>query len=610
MRSILAVALLLAAAGIAYAQSPTAESVLAANHAAVGAVPTAGAAEFDYAHTASGLTGTRTDRVDLATGGFVEAETAGRIADARGYDGQTPWQRDISGANTAQQGGDRVPAAVNEAYRLANLWWRPAHAGATIVYTGRKTVEGRSLDHLVVTPKGGKRFDAWFDADTHMLARVAEDRQFLHTGASYADYRREGGLMWAHAVAIDDGAGGQQTLTLKRFALGPSRPLSAYSRPTAAPLDASIEGGAASTTVPFRLLNNHIYVQASVNGKGPYTFLVDTGGHTLLSPRLVSAVGLKPVGTLTTSGVGETTSTGRFVEIGEIALGAVRLRRQVGVSTEIYDRSIEGIPVDGMVGFELFRRLAVQIDYGRQTMTLTDPARFDGRGSGTKVPFVFYDHLPMVAGSIDGAPARLDIDTGSRSEFDITSPFIRAHQLRSKFPKGVSAVTGWGVGGPARAYVVRLPTLTLGGVRVDNVVTGLSESRHGSMSDPNVEGNVGSGLLKRFVVTFDYAHQTLWLKPLVPAPIDAGRFDRSGMWINAGPGGYVVTDVSAGGPAAKAGIAVGDVVASLDGQRATPEGLSDARTELRARPAGASVQLVVKRGGQTRRETLVLADQI
>ena len=34
------------------------------------------------------------------------------------------WMRDTSGANTPQEGGDRVAVAVNEAYRFANLWWR------------------------------------------------------------------------------------------------------------------------------------------------------------------------------------------------------------------------------------------------------------------------------------------------------------------------------------------------------------------------------------------------------------------------------------------------------------------------------------------------------
>lgn len=590
----------------------TAAAVLAAHHRAMGDAPAKGQAEFDYAYEGSGLTGTEQVRIDLATGAFTDVLSSGRIGQATGYDGKIPWQRDLSGANTAQQGGDRIPVAINEAYRNANLWWRADRGGAQIAYVGRETVDGRLLDHLKVTPRGGKPFDAWFDGDTHLLARLAEDRQFFHTKTFFADYRPEGGVMLAHAVTRDPGAGegALEKLKLSRFAVAAAQPASVYARPTAPPTGVTIDGGVTTATVPFRLLNNHVYVQAMVNGRGPYTFIVDTGGHNLLSPRVVREVGLKPVGAATTSGAGEGTETSGFAQVDEIAIGPVRMRDQMGFTTEIYKPAIEGIPVDGMIGFELFRRLAVTIDYGQQTITFTDFAHFDPQGRGAPVPFVFYDHLPLVQGKIDDLPARFDIDTGSRVEVDITSPFVARKNLRARFAKGVSAVTGWGVGGPSRSYVVRMPSLTLGSVKVDNPTAGLSEARGGSISDPNYEGNIGSGFLKRFVTSFDYSKQIMYLKPIVPAPADAGRFDRSGMWINSGPDGYVVTDVSVGSPAAKAGVQVGDVITELDGKRVTPEGLSDARILLRSRAAGEKVSLAIRRKDAPVTATLVLRDQI
>src|SRR4029453_12474643 len=106
---------------------------------------------------------------------------------------------------------------------------------------------------------------------------------------------------------------------------------------------------------------------------------------------------------------------------------------------------------------------------------------FDPRGAGTAVPFKFYDHLPAVRGVIDGLPARFDIDTGSRSELDITSPFVERQGLRERYRPGISAITGWGVGGAARSYVVRVPSLSLGSVKVPGGGAGLSESKAGSL---------------------------------------------------------------------------------------------------------------------------------
>jgi predicted aspartyl protease len=616
MRTLLAVTLALVARSAAADPAPTVAAILAANHAAVGRLPASGSARFAYMFTESGLTGPRIERFDLATGAYVDSEQAGPIGEATGFDGKVPWQRDISGADTPQMGGDRVEVAVNAAYRLANLWWRPDEGGAAIRYAGREVVAGRSLDHLVVTPRGGKRFDAWFDAATHLLSRIAQDEQFLHVTETYDDERPEGGRVLPHRVVRDPGVGPPAiaTSTLTSVSVGPAQPLSSYACPTAAPTGASIEGGASSATVPFRLLNNHIYVQAFVDGKGPFTFIVDTGGHTLLSPHLVAEVGLKPVGEAVTSGAGDGHATTGFVHFDEIAIGKVRLRDEIAFATPVYDASVEGIPVDGMIGFELIRRMVTRIDYGHRTVTFIDPAKFKPKVSphdwGVAVPFVFYDHLPDVKGSVGGLPARFDIDTGSRTEMDFSSPFVAAHDLRAQFAKGTSAVTGWGVGGPARAYMVRLPSMRLGTVEIDDLAVGLSEAKGGSFDDPNFDGNVGSALLKRFVVTFDYAHEIMYLKRIAPPPPDIGTFDRSGLWINAKAGGFEVVDVAKGSAAADAGVAVGDVITAIDGEPTRQDGLSDARLLFRTRTAGTKVDLAVRRGSETRSVTLTLRDQI
>jgi C-terminal processing protease CtpA/Prc len=111
-------------------------------------------------------------------------------------------------------------------------------------------------------------------------------------------------------------------------------------------------------------------------------------------------------------------------------------------------------------------------------------------------------------------------------------------------------------------------------------------------------------------VTFDYAHQTMYLKTLQPLPEDVSQFDKAGMWINATPDGYTVTDVSAQGPAAKAGIQVGDVIVRLDGRTPQVDELPQARALLRSRPAGTKLAIELRRGTSDKQVTLVLEEQI
>jgi len=594
------------------AVAQTAEAVVQANQAAMGDFPREGTLRVQYAVEVSGLKGTATYTIDLATGRFVDELDTDPLSSATGFDGKTPWMREISGVPVRQEGGDRIRVATNEAYRNANLWWRTDRGGAQLSYVGREKADGRQLDHLAVTPKNSTRFDAWFDADSHLLVRTAEPQMFFKTQELYDDYRRFDDVMLAGSRQLDSGSGPSNIQKMKVTSVThePARPSTAFARPATPPRGGELVDGAVTDTVPFRLLNNHVYVEARVNGQGPYTFIVDTGGHTLFSPRVVKEAGLESVGQSESSGSGEKTKTTGFARYREIAIGKARLRDQVGFTIEIYEPSIEGIHVDGMIGFEYFSRFAVRLDYGARTMTTMDFAHFDPKGAGIAVPFKFYDHLPQVPGTVDGVPAVFDIDTGSRSELDATAPFVARHKLRDKYSKGVTAITGWGVGGPSRSYVARVRAVTFDTIKVDDVVINLSAAKGGSFSDANYDGNIGSGFLKRFAVSFDYPNQTLYLRRLSPQPPDVGRFDRSGMWINAAAGAYEIKSIAANSPAAAAGLAEGDLITTLNGQPAVAEHLSDARTMLRELPAGTEVAVTYKRGGSEQQTQLRLRDQI
>ncbi|HEV8503043.1 MAG TPA: aspartyl protease family protein [Casimicrobiaceae bacterium] len=588
------------------------ERILAANHAAVGDGGGPATIETEYAYSASGLRGTARSITDRATGAYVDSYDLGPSRGASGFDGRRAWMRDISGAYTPQDGGDRRQVAVNEAYRNANGWWRKDRDGARIELVGRETLDGAAADRLRVTPKGGRTFDAWFDASTHQLLRVDEMRQFFDTVTTFGDYAKEGGVVVAHAIAIDGGTGpsGLESMRLTRLAVRAARPSSAYAMPAWKPADAFIDGGAAQTVVPIRVLNNHIFVDAFVNGQGPFAFFVDTGGHTILTPSTVAALGVRSEGAASSAGAGDLTTTNGYAHVDEIAIGAAHLRDQPAFTLEISSKATEGFVVGGMIGFEFLRRFVVRIDYGALTMTVIDPARFDPRGAGTPIAFRFYDHLPQVEGRFGDVPGRFDIDTGSRSEVDLTSPFVARARLREAYPRGVLAVDGWGVGGPVKSYVVRGRSLTLGSVTVDGPVAGLATSRGGSLSDANLEGNVGSGLLRRFTVTFDYAHQRIYLEPRVPPPADAGTFDQSGLWINLGGDGFTIVDVATGSAGEEAGLAVGDVITAIGGQPATSISLSDARARLRVPPAGTTVHLQVARAGVARDVDITLRSQL
>jgi len=122
----------------------SAASLLAANHAAVGDDGKPGTIDARYACSGQGLTGEIRNVSDRATGAYVDSYDMGPMRGASGYDGRIPWMQDLSGAYTAQEGGDRIAVATNEAYRNANRWWRADRGGAGVELKGQMPMESRS----------------------------------------------------------------------------------------------------------------------------------------------------------------------------------------------------------------------------------------------------------------------------------------------------------------------------------------------------------------------------------------------------------------------------------------------------------------------------------
>ena len=211
--------------------------------------------------------------------------------------------------------------------------------------------------------------------------------------------------------------------------------------------------------------------------------------------------------------------------------------------------------------------------------------------------------------TIDGMPARMSIDTGSRSSLTMHSPFVREHTLVEKYHAAPDAVIGWGVGGPSRGRPARLGMLKLGDLEIPGIAGDLYTGDKGSFANPDLAGNLGGGVFKRFTVAFDYANKRLYFKP------NAGygkpdAFDRSGFFLLADQDALVVADVAADSAAAKAGFAPDDRIVAIDGAPADRKSLVAWRAKLRDLPVGTKLKVERMHGGTKETVELVLMDRI
>ena len=547
-----------------------------------------------YDYHAAGLDGEATSTIDLGTGRYRKEQRAGIVADGEGFDGRRAWMRDLSLFVKPQEGGDRMALAVNEAYRNADLWWRSDRGGARLDAIG--------CGGIRVAPRDGKPFEAWFDVSTHLLACVREIRSFGTTvETSFSGWERHGGRLVPGRITTTygDDPNTSETLRLRSFSMTPPQSGAAYAMPRTNPSDWHLPANG-RVTLPFRLLNNHIVVDVKIDGRGPFPFLVDTGGHNILTPSTLASLALSSEGVSPSSGAGETTVSNGYARVREIDAGGAVLHEQTVVTLDFSPPDVEGLTLGGMLGVEFLERFVVTVDYAAGTITLIDPNRLgkaERRTLGSAIPMRFYVHMPQIEGTIDGRPARLNVDTGARDELTVISPFVAANGLRGDYAGGVMMTTGWGVGGPSRTYAVRANMVSLGPVKVQRPVIGLSAATRGSFADASYDANVGSGLLKRFVVTFDYARETMYLRPIARPDPDVGRVDRVGMWLNEGERGLQVMDLVQGGPAEQAGLRVGDVVTMIGGVPVQNQSLSDTRRALKLAPLSMPIAVAYRRVG-------------
>jgi len=328
--------------------------------------------------------------------------------------------------------------------------------------------------------------------------------------------------------------------------------------------------GSHSTTVPFELLDHHIYVAAEVDGK-PVRMIVDTGGVDMLTPAAAKRLGITPAVTIPGAAMG---TGGQRMDLGivrahALTLGGLTLARPLLYVIDPGSlRDAESLEFDGLVGFDLLSLLAVRIDYDTRTLTLTEPATFSRPPDAIGVPFEFADRTPIVHGAIDGIPATFAIDTGAANSLTTTAHFTREHHLVDRYHPSVQTITGWGVGGPSRSWVTRVHDVRVGDAVIRDVVTDLFTGDEGAFADMDASANLGTGILKRFIVTFDYKAKVLYLEPgKEVARRDV--YDRSGMTLVRDRAGFRVAAVLPQGPAAAAGIQEGDRIVAIDGAPAT-----------------------------------------
>jgi len=221
---------------------------------------------------------------------------------------------------------------------------------------------------------------------------------------------------------------------------------------------------AAGATRTDRL--GRVVAPVTVNGEGPFRFIVDTGANrSVLSDALAARLGLTPRGADEVHSVhGVTTAplvTVNSLHYGDVALNALALPMLSG-NVLAGEHGLLG--VDGMSGRRLrmdFERNCIEIVPSRNARRL--------RGWSTIRGEMRFGHLVVVQGSINGIRVNLLLDTGSDSSLANVAlrEAMNARQRRRPRREQTIAYTA---GEPVvLENSIQIPRMAMGELEVRNV---------------------------------------------------------------------------------------------------------------------------------------------
>jgi Aspartyl protease/PDZ domain len=495
-----------------------------------------------------------------------------------------------AGADTQRQ---RLALEFADAFR--------GHGGVKATLLGVEQRDGASWSVVRLSFGGADTYDAFIDPATGALDgfRVTEDRQtrFERLG----DWRLVDGVRMPFEDKVTTGApGGDQSTRVEAVELNHPFPDARLARPGDAH-KATFSNGASSTGwIPFEFFGGtRIFIPAKVNGRDVVVLLDSGAQSSVIDKGLAQSIGLKPKGEGNLQGSGGD-ETAAIVDGVTVEVGALKLSNLTVISIDLQSHAgALGHALPFVLGDELFRELAVDIDFANRRIAFSDPARIARPQGAVEVPLAALLGLRSIPVSVDGAPpVQVEFDLGSNSPLMVFPSYAKAHGL----PDGrTSQRFSGGAGGMHSETIASLGKVELAGVTFANVPTLFPPDTISSVKSDLISGNAGLPVLSRFHLVIDYSHDRVWMTPEPHANAPFAK-DRMGLLMLPKDGVFEVGFVSPGSPADKAGLKAGDRI-RLVNHKPTSAWPHDVLTRLSEEAAGTRVELTMA-DGKVRRLTL------
>jgi hypothetical protein len=562
------------------------------------------ALSYGGADNSSGMEGRTKCIDDVKTGRMLRESDFQVVHYKEIWDRAQHWRQDMTGGVHRLDSEFAQEATVTDEWLTRRAYLKPGAEYAILGPVQRRSDGGKTYETIRVTPAQGQAVELWFDSVTGLLARTVRTMPTTIETAAYTDYRTVNGVLLPYKITTDDGPGDLDAFDISDYQVNPAIRDETFQAPRT-PDDTTVAGG--EVTVPIEV-NGYVTLEARLNGHGPFAFILDTGGHAILTPEAAASLGLHPAGAGSSSGTGSGTLPIQFAKVDRAEIGGVRLVDQTFLVIPLQYATVERgqrPALAGILGLELLERLAVRLDYRNHTLTFWPPESYKHAGAANAVPITFTDDIPLLPAQLNGIPGDFALDTGNTGSLLVQHVWADHHGFGNEMKRGIPVVA-FGSGGASQSWANRLSDFELAGSSFHHFVAVYAEDDQGALSSRTEAGNVGNGILENFAIEFDYAHERIWFDRVpgfTPPP-----FSLSGLILfKNDPKTLVVANTMKNSPAADAGLRQGDAIVTIGNQNIEGLSMNEVMRFLQ-QPLGTAVPITWSREGHEFSASLVLRE--
>jgi hypothetical protein len=344
--------------------------------------------------------------------------------------------------------------------------------------------------------------------------------------------------------------------------------------------------------ISFTKVRNLIVIPVIINDKGPYNFLLDTGVDPLIitDSILTKELNYQNTRPIKINGLGSNAeidalfTADTFIKINRASMDFIPT---VILKNDVFNlNGYLGMKISGLIGFHFFNSFLVKVNYETNRIIYKLPSA-NHKTKGTKVAIEILGNKPYInttlkTDQIGEIQVKLIIDCGAGHSLSLET-------LKSApFPipkKSIAGNLGIGLAGEISGNIGRISSMNIGNFELNNVVTNFPEysdvAAKTFQKDRN--GNIGSGILRRFNVTYDYANNAIYFKKnsFFNSPFE---HDMSGMELFVAPSveqRVLVSRIEPESPAEIAGVKINDEIISINFKRIDTYTLEEISTLFR-----------------------------